>query len=271
MLQAKFICIFYCFSKPFVNGGLKSLQKQKNKSPNDRRKSTQGRQCHQPYHKAGLPYGKDCNIILDKLNMSSEICKCQSCSCNAKQKSLRSLNLAQACDEIRVKSPSSKKLIREAKLKLHHREKDHRGVLRAARLRYIKYVQKPYRKSCANIASPCNPTPLKTGSITKDTIFGNAQQNSLELNSLAVKSSDQHGMCFAGESFCQQRDSLSNESVQASGVVDTQCQQDESNKPCSCAQQALLDDWTVDELACYFEDYVHIPKKMSLMAEMMYT
>lgn len=42
----------------------------------------------------------------------------------------------------------------------------------------------------------------------------------------------------------------------------------------SCSQQALLNstncDVTIDELACYFETFVHIPKKMSSMAEMMY-
>jgi len=42
----------------------------------------------------------------------------------------------------------------------------------------------------------------------------------------------------------------------------------------SCSQQAMLpqcDDITINELAAYFDTYVHIPKKMSLMAEMMYT
>lgn len=42
----------------------------------------------------------------------------------------------------------------------------------------------------------------------------------------------------------------------------------------SCSQQALMNqancDVTIDELACYFETFVHIPKKMSSMAEMMY-
>jgi len=44
-------------------------------------------------------------------------------------------------------------------------------------------------------------------------------------------------------------------------------------RPCTCATQARLDpdDLTMEELACYFEDFVHIPKKMSSMAEMMYT
>lgn len=39
----------------------------------------------------------------------------------------------------------------------------------------------------------------------------------------------------------------------------------------SCSQQALIDDMSVDELAGYLDDFVHIPKKMSSMAEMMYT
>lgn len=46
----------------------------------------------------------------------------------------------------------------------------------------------------------------------------------------------------------------------------------------SCSQQAVQAMWspsnngdvTTDELACYFETIVHIPKKMSTMAEMMY-
>ncbi|XP_054707099.1 uncharacterized protein LOC129216908 [Uloborus diversus] len=37
------------------------------------------------------------------------------------------------------------------------------------------------------------------------------------------------------------------------------------------AQQDASDDITVDELAGYFENFVYIPKKMSHMAEMMYT
>lgn len=40
----------------------------------------------------------------------------------------------------------------------------------------------------------------------------------------------------------------------------------------SCSQQALLNcDVTIDELASYFETFVHIPRKMSSIAETMYT
>jgi hypothetical protein len=49
-----------------------------------------------------------------------------------------------------------------------------------------------------------------------------------------------------------------------------------SNGNSSCSQQARMtassscDDVTIDELASYFDIFVHIPKKMSHMAEMMY-
>lgn len=38
----------------------------------------------------------------------------------------------------------------------------------------------------------------------------------------------------------------------------------------TCSQQARMDDTTVDELAGYFDNLVYIPRKMSIMAEMMY-
>lgn len=46
----------------------------------------------------------------------------------------------------------------------------------------------------------------------------------------------------------------------------------QSSSSSSCSQQALNPpcDVTIDELASYFETLVHIPKKMSSMAEMMY-
>lgn len=47
-----------------------------------------------------------------------------------------------------------------------------------------------------------------------------------------------------------------------------------SSASSSCSQQARMNssncDVTIDELASYFETFVHIPKKMSSMAEMMY-
>ncbi|KAK5642102.1 hypothetical protein RI129_008269 [Pyrocoelia pectoralis] len=50
----------------------------------------------------------------------------------------------------------------------------------------------------------------------------------------------------------------------------------ESSVSTTCSHQARMTvtpscDVTIDELASYFETFVHIPKKMSSMAEMMYT
>ncbi|XP_063977747.1 uncharacterized protein LOC135162808 isoform X2 [Diachasmimorpha longicaudata] len=47
----------------------------------------------------------------------------------------------------------------------------------------------------------------------------------------------------------------------------------QSTSPNTCSVQARISppcDVTIDELASYFEEFVHIPKKMSHMAEMMY-
>lgn len=51
---------------------------------------------------------------------------------------------------------------------------------------------------------------------------------------------------------------------------------DSSSVNTTCSHQARMNapttcDVTIDELASYFETFVHIPKKMSSMAEMMYT
>ncbi|KAB0796159.1 hypothetical protein PPYR_10220 [Photinus pyralis] len=53
-------------------------------------------------------------------------------------------------------------------------------------------------------------------------------------------------------------------------------QKSESSVSTTCSHQARMTvtpscDVTIDELASYFETFVHIPKKMSSMAEMMYT
>ncbi|XP_055373317.1 probable ATP-dependent RNA helicase ddx42 [Condylostylus longicornis] len=58
-------------------------------------------------------------------------------------------------------------------------------------------------------------------------------------------------------------------------INNTLQQQQNNNSGTSCSQQARINsttncDVTIDELASYFETFVHIPKKMSEMAEMMY-
>lgn len=62
------------------------------------------------------------------------------------------------------------------------------------------------------------------------------------------------------EDSCLQQNS---QQLQASGANNNTCSLQARMSTPSC-------DVTIDELASYFEEYVHIPKKMSHMAEMMY-
>lgn len=76
---------------------------------------------------------------------------------------------------------------------------------------------------------------------------------------------------FTSESFqnLQCRDIDRSSIVQAAGVSGAEGR---AGGLIACSQQALNPpcDVTIDELASYFETLVHIPKKMSSMAEMMY-
>ena len=60
----------------------------------------------------------------------------------------------------------------------------------------------------------------------------------------------------------------------ASGQTDAQHSVGQPSSTNTCSLQARISpppcDVTIDELASYFEEFVHIPKKMSHMAEMMY-
>lgn len=83
-------------------------------------------------------------------------------------------------------------------------------------------------------------------------------------------------------SFTGLRDVISECERNLSGVEDacqtspnrrTACPSGNSGSPRSCSEQAraYVDDITIEDLSGYMEYYLYIPKKMSHMAEMMYT
>ncbi|XP_037960743.1 uncharacterized protein LOC119689887 [Teleopsis dalmanni] len=78
---------------------------------------------------------------------------------------------------------------------------------------------------------------------------------------------------------CDSNSSIDNKHIVSINSITTRTTSP-SRASTSCSQQAgnganttgstAIDDVTVDELASYFDTFVHIPKKMSQMAEMMY-
>ncbi|XP_049874077.1 uncharacterized protein LOC126372399 [Pectinophora gossypiella] len=108
-----------------------------------------------------------------------------------------------------------------------------------------------------------------------------------KISRLPVKSSDSLSVCALVDNCNQLRISSGGNEEPPASVEQNESQWWKSNvtnarqtkdtisgmtQAGSCSQQALNPpcDVTIDELASYFETLVHIPKKMSSMAEMMY-
>ncbi|ELT90054.1 hypothetical protein CAPTEDRAFT_225506 [Capitella teleta] len=224
-------------------------------------------------HARMKPYSKD-NLPFDgllSLSLTSEECDNKNCSCNSRHSNRSSLNFVQACSK--VGRPA---VLKEPKLKLHHAQKDHRVVLRAARFR---------------LSSPCDwpastemKSKLRRISLPDDRRFFSGHKDQQDFKSLAVRGKKRQSKAkqvYSGTGYESMRSP--NAGVEPKGLdlrcledvlppADEACSVHPCARPCSCAEQAQrVDDLTVDELACYFEDFVHIPKKMSAMAEMMYT
>ena len=63
---------------------------------------------------------------------------------------------------------------------------------------------------------------------------------------------------------------LEADNINLASAEDCSLERPPAKKAFTCSEQARMDDWSVEELASYFENYLYIPKKMSAMAEMMY-
>ena len=140
---------------------------------------------------------------------------------------------------------------RQSMLCVHNHSKDKTAILRAAQLTVLKKSNRdpnsatrplPNTNNATASSSGNNPSPPKC---TASALPSNQQPiGSLSLADLGA--------------------SLPN-------VVSENTSSAGRSLPHTCSEQARCDDWSVEELACYFEDFVNIPKKMSAMAEMMYT
>lgn len=308
-----------CTSSPGNMSEEKESKKKATTKPSRKLSNRVCRQRNQPYQKDNLPFSDNNIPSMDKLTFATEICKNKNCTCNQpKGKSPEKtkeekypLNFAQA-SQFQTENGT---MIKEPKLKLHHKEKDRRVVIRAARLKLAKQLKK---------SQPVFPNSApKIGELKKSTVFGTESEKSLNFASLSSAASTTQASAtptFTGKSFGSYRhdaslstsmqtptagaagssesaherldlssleSSLPAPSINNSASIKNRGEKRRSqvspscplhpgrcSRPCSCSQQAMRDpvcDYTVDELACYFDEFVHIPKKMSFMAEMMYT
>ncbi|KAL3867647.1 hypothetical protein ACJMK2_040520 [Sinanodonta woodiana] len=235
------------------------------------------------------PYPQDFVYSMQKLNFHSETCQSKTCHCGElrlKSKVKQKFNYAHC-------SVLSKPVIREARLKIHHSEKDCKQVIRAAKLKLHKLGKKPVKKDKAIL----NPTqiPGLPSNIKSLPVFGSGiKLNSrgalgfADVDSAKRKASTDSipTYSFTGfqtpdlkrgkvsptsDSSERKSDSLLDEVLPAREQTTLSRQESVYSVEQSCSQQARLEETSVNELACYFEEFVHIPKKMSTMAEMMYT
>ncbi|XP_064624293.1 uncharacterized protein LOC135485883 [Lineus longissimus] len=265
------------------------------------------------------PYSLDSLPSMDKLSFTSETCKNKSCQCNRKHVSLEKhdkLNFAKVCP-----APTPRNVLREARLKLHQKEKDEKSIIRDARLKLLKFYKHKHSKQ-PSIKTEKVETPRVRPSLVAQAVFGSdsggTETLSFKAVALAAVSSkdttgdgsdtEEKSFVFGGKNsldgkhFSSYRNSgfnfalpsrcsedtdrfdltsLSNDLGVQSSIRKSPKSQSPSKEGSpvtetsrlsrTCSQEARLDDMSVDELSGYFEDYVYIPKKMSQMAEMMYT
>lgn len=219
------------------------------------------------------PYPQDFLFSMEQLTFHSEVCNMKSCtSSELGMKSKKHFNYA-------TSSLHHEPLIREAKLKCHHFEKDTKQVLRAAKLKI--YEQSKPDHTSITFKSPVLGS-LKSPVLSDNTkfpLFGAACNSSeiddfhtlvkADLNKLTTKQEKQKVYKF---DICQQQGLLKRQQNCVDGMLGlSRNSYSDCGRELMYSQQAKVDDMSVDELAGYFETFVHIPRKMSSMAEMMYT
>lgn len=221
------------------------------------------------------PYPQHFLSAIEKLSFHSEDCKKKSCRCSElRVKPRKSLNYANSPHQ-------HKPIIREAKLKIHHSEKDTKQIIRAARLKIFKQGQKPgVNKSsagaqCKLLSSQAKTSPTHSPTSESGPLFGAVSSaTSLEFGKLfkGVKEARDSKPVLKFSDYRSQVCPYKRRRADGSQDSSSRGSYSDCGKEMRDSHSAGFDDNTsVEELAGYFDDCVHIPRKMSSMAEMMYT
>ena len=284
---------------------------------------------------------------LSKLSLARDKCTNKHCQCNtakstSKETDQQRMNYARVCLSSTTNRPRN--YIQEAHLKLHHKNKDTRQLIRAARLQLIKSrsdaatmsgslttlhetssdlfgqgMAKEVKDFASLVAEHMSRNGKQEQEVSKkDEAIGGVEIKSRPPEAVSRSRNEAPALTFKGASFGGYRAppasealfartssspqkevsadginlreleegllevsngtdlNLSSNSLGGQGVPsDSHCplHPGQCKRPCTCSDQARLsvDDLSVDELAGYFDDFVYIPRKMSKMAEMMYT
>ena len=217
------------------------------------------------------PYPQDFLSSIEKLSFDAEDCRKRSCRCSElRLKTKKRFNYANT-------SVQHRPIIREAKLKLHHSEKDTKQLIRAARLKIFKTTKFSEPKlSCKPnlvIAKPASPKFEHSAPVT---LFGakHCENESPDFSSLVSAQQPDpvtSAVCTTIEFHDYRAQGAKRRREQVLENERFRNSYSDCGKELRQSEGARLDDTSVEELAGYFEDLVHIPKKMSSMAEMMYT
>ena len=245
-----------------------------------RQRSVSGQKCRRHCSQRVEPYQKGLLTPLDDQSNPHNTDRCVGHTCKSTSViavgcSDASLDVCRLSDDDAVTRPSQRQSM------LHNRSKDKAAILRTTQLAMLKKGSRDAAcrdassacrdAACRDASSACRDassacTPRLTPNTTTTSPCGDNISSTAPPICASVLTSSQPPVSSNVSS------SLSLVDLGASlpSVVNDNASTNRS-KPYSCSEQARCDDWSVEELACYFEDFVNIPKKMSAMAEMMYT
>ncbi|KAI0237608.1 hypothetical protein LSAT2_011838 [Lamellibrachia satsuma] len=169
--------------------------------------------------------------------------KCSStCTCESTDTSLNACRLS----EIDAMTRSTQ---RQSMLCVHNHSKDKSAILRSAQLTVLRKSSRDLNRAGVTRLKPNTSSPCRSCVTSPPKCVSALPGNQPPVSSL----------------------SLADLGASLPTMVSENASAVSRSMPHTCSEQARCDDWSVEELACYFEDFVNIPKKMSAMAEMMYT
>ncbi|XP_064605613.1 uncharacterized protein LOC135470539 [Liolophura sinensis] len=252
------------------------------------------------------PYTLDCIDTMEHLSFKSELCTKVNCGCK-KSKPQKGSSHAKGLSFMPSKTSLHHDAVWEDKLKMRNSEKDRKQIIRSAKLRLYREGKGfqarpffPFGKVLKNARVGRQSSPLTTITSSAELpVFGSKADCSPDFLSITASrfadAENQGRESFSGVSsvlsevlseslsrpskrpvetnakgFCFETGQQGLKRKSPSRLKSLSCERKHEK---SCSQQAKMsvDDFSVNELASYFENYVYIPKKMSSMAEMMYT